>query len=60
MGALGNAYQWVQSYVTEDKIYCIHSTESEVAIREDARLGGFPVNSISKVVTVIDPVTAKL
>lgn len=55
---IGNAYQWVQSFVTEDKIYCIHLAESEEAVREHARLGGFPINSVSEVITVIDPITA--
>src|SRR5205085_2762686 len=53
IGEVGNAYQWVQSFVTEDKIYCIHIADNEAAIREHARLGGFPVNSVSEVVTVI-------
>lgn len=55
---LGKSYQWVQSFVTGDKIYCIHIAESEEAVREHARLGGFPVNTVSEVVTIIDPVTA--
>ena len=58
IGELGSSYQWVQSFVTEDKIYCIHLAESEEAVREHARRGGFPVNSVSEVVTIIDPMTA--
>ena len=58
IGELGKPYQWVQSFVTEDKIYCIHLAENEEAVREHARLGGFPVNSVSEVVTIIDPITA--
>jgi hypothetical protein len=55
---LGKPYHWVQSFVTGDKIYCIHIAESEEAIREHARLGKFPINTISEVKTIIDPVTA--
>ena len=54
---LGKPYYWIQSFVTEDKIYCIHIAESEEVVREHARLGKFPVNTISEVKTVIDPVT---
>jgi hypothetical protein len=60
IGEIGQSYQWVQSFVTEDKIYCIHIADSEEAVREHARLGGFPVNSVSEVVTIIDPITARL
>ena len=55
---LGKPYQWIQSFVTDDKIYCIHIAESEEAIREHARLGNFPVNTISEVKAVIDPLTS--
>lgn len=48
-------YTWVQSYITEDKIYCIHIAESEKEIREHAKLGNFPVNSVSEIKTIIDP-----
>lgn len=58
IGEIGKSYQWVQSYVTEDKIYCVHIAESEEVVREHARLGGFPVNAVSEVVTIIDPITA--
>lgn len=51
-------YQWVQSFVTGDRIYCVHIAESEEAVREHARRGGFPVNSVNEVATIIDPVTA--
>ncbi len=57
---LGKPYHWIQSFVTEDKIYCIHIAESEELIREHARLGGFPVNSVSEVKAVIDPMTSNL
>jgi len=56
---MGPQVQWVQSYVTGDKIYCIYNAESEAQIREHARRGGFPANSISRVTAVIDPTTAE-
>jgi len=56
--ALGKPYYWIQSFVTEDKIYCIHIAESEEVVREHARLGKFPVNTISEVKTIIDPLTS--
>jgi hypothetical protein len=49
----------VHSYVTEDKIYCIYVAPDEAAIREHARLGGFPANRISRVTSMIDPTTAE-
>jgi hypothetical protein len=49
----------VQSYVTEDKIYCIYLAPDEAAIREHARLGGFPANRIARVSSTIDPTTAE-
>lgn len=55
---LEKPYHWIQSFITGDKIYCIHIAESEEVIREHARLGKFPVNSICEVKTIIDPVTA--
>ncbi|HLI93580.1 MAG TPA: DUF4242 domain-containing protein [Puia sp.] len=57
---LGKPYHWIQSFVTEDKIYCIHIAESEELVREHARLGKFPVNMITEVKTVIDPLTSNL
>ena len=55
---LGRPYHWVQSYVCDDKIYCIHIAEEEEVLREHARLGNFPINTISEVKTIIDPTTA--
>jgi hypothetical protein len=55
---LGPDIQWVHSYVTGDKIYCIYKAKSIELIREHARKGGFPANSISEVATVISPATA--
>lgn len=54
---LGNAYTWVQSFVTEDKIYCIHIAESEEAIRSHSRISKFPIHVVSEVKTTIDPTT---
>jgi Protein of unknown function (DUF4242) len=57
--SLGPRVQWVQSYVTGDKIYCIYIAPNEGLIREHARLGGFPVNSIAEIKAVIDPTTSE-
>lgn len=54
---LGNSYQWVESYVTGDKLYCVHIAENEEAIREHARLGNFPINTVAEVKSVINPLT---
>ena len=51
--------QWIESYVTDDKIYCIYVAPDEDAIREHARQGGFPANRISRICSVIDPTTAE-
>lgn len=56
---LGPQIQWVHSYVTQDKIYCIYIAPNEEMIREHANKGGFPANRISEVKTVIDPTTAE-
>jgi Protein of unknown function (DUF4242) len=55
---LGPAIQWIHSYVTQDKIYCIYSAPDEGLIRRHAELGGFPANRISRVTSIIDPSTA--
>jgi hypothetical protein len=57
---LGKPYHWIQSFITDDKIYCIHIAESEEVIREHARMGKFPINTISEVKAVIDPATSNL
>jgi len=57
---LGPQVQWVQSYVTGDKIYCVYNAASEALVREHAQRGGFPADSIARVVTTIDPTTAEL
>ena len=56
---LGPQIQWVESYVTDDRIYCIYIAPSAELIREHARQGGFPANRISEVRTIIDPTTAE-
>lgn len=56
---MGPQIQWVQSYVTDDKIYCIYIAPDEQSVREHAERGGFPADSISPVATVIDPSTAE-
>jgi hypothetical protein len=59
LNSLGTQIQWVQSYVTGDKIYCVYLAPNEELIREHARLGGFPANRISEVKSIIDPSTAE-
>ncbi len=56
---MGPQIQWVQSYVTGDKIYCIYIAPDEASVREHARQGGFPANRVSEVTVVIDPTTAE-
>ncbi|SHJ20243.1 DUF4242 domain-containing protein [Flavobacterium terrae] len=59
LDAMGPKIQWVHSYVTGDKIYCVYNAPNEEMVREHAQKGGFPANSISKVSTIIDPTTAE-
>jgi hypothetical protein len=59
LNSLGPQIQWVQSYVTGDKIYCVYIAPNEAMVREHAEQGGFPANSIAEVSTVIDPTTAE-
>lgn len=56
---MGPQIQWVHSYVTTDKIYCVYNAPNEEMVREHAMQGGFPANSVSKVSTIIDPTTAE-
>jgi uncharacterized protein DUF4242 len=51
--------QWLQSYVTADKIYCIYFAPNEEMVRDHAAQGGFPANSVARVIRVIDPTTAE-
>jgi hypothetical protein len=56
---LGPEIQWIESYVTDDKLYCIYVAPNETLIREHARQGGFPANRVSQVKRRIDPTTAE-
>ena len=56
---MGPQIQWVESYVTGDKVYCIYIAPDEAAVREHARRGGFPANRVSEIKRVIDPTTAE-
>ncbi|PYU71159.1 MAG: DUF4242 domain-containing protein [Acidobacteria bacterium] len=56
---MGPAIQWLHSYVTGDKLYCVYLAPDEAAVREHARRGGFPANRISAVRRLIDPTTAE-
>jgi hypothetical protein len=59
LSKLGPQIQWVQSYVTNDKVYCVYVAPNEQMVREHAKQGGFPANSVARVMTVIDPTTAE-
>jgi hypothetical protein len=59
LGDLGPQIQWLQSYVTGDKIYCVYIAPNEDLVREHARQGGFPANRVSEVKAIIDPITAE-
>ncbi|MGZ0080519.1 DUF4242 domain-containing protein [Methylomonas sp. YC3] len=54
---IGPSVQWMESYVTTDKIYCIYIADNEQLIRDHAAQGGFPVNRIEEIITMIDPTT---
>lgn len=56
---LGQSIQWVHSYVTDDKIYCVYIAPDEQIVREHAKKGGFPANRVSEVREIIDPTTAE-
>jgi len=56
---MGSEVHWVQSYVTDDKLYCVYVAPDEKAVREHARRGSFPANQVAQVRAVIDPTTAK-
>ena len=56
---LGSEIQWLQSYVTDDKIYCVYIAPNEDMVREHAKQGGFPANRVSEVKHIIDPTTAE-
>ena len=56
---MGPKIQWVESYVTDDKIYCVYIAPDEATVRAHAQQGGFPANRISQIKTMIDPTTAE-
>jgi len=56
---MGPEIQWVQSYIVDDKTYCIYLAPDEDAIRQHARLSGFPANRISRVATILDPAASE-
>ncbi len=56
---LGAKIQWLESFVTDDRIYCVYIAPDAETIKEHARLGGFPANRVSRVVRIIDPTTAE-
>lgn len=59
LSKLGPQVQWLHSYVTDDKIYCVYIAPNEELVREHAKQGGFPANRVSRVATMIDPTTAE-
>jgi hypothetical protein len=59
LNKMGPQVQWVHSYVTADKVYCVYIAPDEAAVREHARLGGFPANRVSRVTRIADPTTAE-
>ncbi|HEY5141343.1 MAG TPA: DUF4242 domain-containing protein, partial [Methylococcales bacterium] len=56
---MGPKIQWVESYVTDDKVYCVYIAPDEASVRSHAEQGGFPANRISQIRTMIDPTTAE-
>ena len=56
---MGPQIQWLESYVTGDKVYCVYIAPSEEMVREHAELGGFPANRVSEIKSIIDPTTAE-
>ena len=59
LNQLGPQIQWVQSYVTDNKLYCVYIAPNEEMVQEHARLGGFPANHIARIKSMIDPTTAE-
>jgi hypothetical protein len=59
LNTMGPKIQWVQSYVTDDKIYCVYIAPDEATVREHATKGGFPANRVSRLATMIDPTTSE-
>ena len=59
LSGMGPQIQWVESFVTADKIYCVYIAPNEEMVREHARQGGFPANRVSAVTSIINPTTAE-
>ncbi|MBK8515409.1 MAG: DUF4242 domain-containing protein [Saprospiraceae bacterium] len=59
LSKMGSEIQWLHSYVTSDKIYCVYIAPNEEMVREHAQQGGFPANAVSEVANIIDPTTAE-
>jgi hypothetical protein len=59
LNSMGPKIQWLQSYVTDDKIYCVYIAPDEATVREHASKGGFPANRVSRIQTMIDPTTSE-
>jgi hypothetical protein len=59
LDAMAGRAQWLESFVTTDKLYCVYIADDEAAVREHATTGGFPCNSVARVATLIDPTTAE-
>ena len=59
LSRMGPQIQWVHSYVTDDKIYCVYIAPNEEMVREHASQGGFPANVVTQISTIIDPATAE-
>jgi hypothetical protein len=60
LNQMGPKIQWIQSYVTDNKLYCVYIAPNEEAVREHARIGGFPANLVAPVKTLIDPTTSEM
>lgn len=59
LSSMGTKIQWVESYVTDDKVYCVYIAPDEATVKAHAEQGGFPANRISQIRTMIDPTTAE-
>jgi hypothetical protein len=59
LSTMGPKIQWVESFVTDDKIYCVYIAPDEATVREHATKGGFPANRVSRIATMIDPTTSE-
>ncbi len=59
LNGMGTQIQWIESYVTGDKIYCVYIAPNEEMVKEHARLGGFPANKVSEIKAIIDPTTSE-